>query len=118
MIGQVLKIPFPYVQKKGFKVRPAVLINEVPGHMICAAISSKGILRTGDVYLEDWKTAGLFLPSKVKVMMITTFSIRNLEMAIPRIGFLSDRDYKKVMKEFKVFWEKGGLLDEQSNIAV
>ena len=118
MVGQVLKIPFPYVQKKGFKVRPAVIINEVPGHMICAAISSKGVLRPGDVYLKDWKEAGLLLPSKAKVMIITTFSASNLEMAISRIGYLSDRDFKKVIKEFDAFWNKGGMPGEQPRIAV
>ena len=118
MIGQILKLPFPYVQKKGFKIRPALIINEVPEYMFCAAISSNGMLRAGDVYLEDWRQAGLVVPSKVKVLVLTTFSKTNLNLPVTRIGFLSKRDLDNVMREFAKIWQKGGLKHEQPGIAI
>lgn len=117
MEGQIIKIPFPYVQKEGFKIRPAVILKEATGHMICAAISSNGTIRKGDVYIKDWKKAGLMLPSKVKIMLVTSFSAHNNEMPISRIGFLSCEDFKKVIKKYEKTWG-GTTINEPAGLAI
>lgn len=96
--GQVFLVPFTYSDLEGVKRRPACVVsgaayNEASPDLILAMITGKrsrienpGV---GDVVLTEWESAGLFLPSTVRVGRIVTMEARLLSRPI---GSLSEAD--------------------------
>lgn len=122
MVGEVIRVPFPYLQKKGYKNRPAIILAHNGSHLICAAVTSRRQNnRPEDVEINEWKEAGLLLPSRVRVNVITTFFINNMD--IIKIGQLNEKDLQSVLTAFQKSWpatnpDEGGTQDGRISAAV
>jgi mRNA-degrading endonuclease toxin of MazEF toxin-antitoxin module len=80
--SDVVLIPFPYRDQAGEKARPAVVISgpsyNATGDLIVAAITSHAARFPTDYELVDWKSAGLRLPSTVRMLIATAAAARVL----------------------------------------
>ena len=76
--GEILLVPFPFTDQSQAKKRPAVVIssalyNRARRDIVIMAITSQ--LRPsnafGDVFVTDWRAAGLLKPSTIKPVITT-----------------------------------------------
>jgi mRNA-degrading endonuclease toxin of MazEF toxin-antitoxin module len=75
--GDVVIAELPFRQEAGSKKRPAVVIssqyhNSVRQDLVVASTSSKPIAGPWDMRIEEWREAGLKMPSKLVTDEITT----------------------------------------------
>lgn len=98
MIGDIIYAPFPYIEGRGSKRRPAVVLMESSGRLICAAVTSRqGGRGSLIVKINNWQDAGLKKPSLVKVDTISTFWADGVH----KVGCLKKRDSTRVIRTFK-----------------
>lgn len=94
--GDVVAVDFPGVT--GVKRRPAVVLSSSIYHkehpdIVVGLITSQSIaLSSTDCLIEDWKKAGLRLPSVFRSFFVTLPPSANPIF----VGHLSDRDWKSV----------------------
>ena len=93
--GDIILVPFPFTDQSSLKQRPAVVIstqsyNSQKPDVILMAITSqlRPVPSLGDVWISDWKTAGLLKPSAIKPVIATL----EQSMVIRQLGTLSDAD--------------------------
>jgi mRNA interferase MazF len=76
--GDVVLIPFPFTDQTAAKKRPAVVVsnsayNSVKPDIVVMAVTSQ--LRPapglGEVWIEQWREAGLLKPSAIKPVFAT-----------------------------------------------
>jgi mRNA interferase MazF len=90
--GDVVRVPFPYVETNVRRYRPAVVVTSEPvgpdGLLIWAAMITNAERQrwSGDVAIDDLKSAGLPIPSIIRTAKIATLESESAE----RIGRLSD----------------------------
>ena len=97
--GDVVWVPFPYVEASTLKARPAIVLNPQPlafeyplfwGAMVTSGNTAEW---PGDVVVTDLQLAGLPIPSLVRSAKLAT-----LEYAVARrIGRLTSADFSSVM---------------------
>lgn len=99
----IVLINFGFSGGIGFKKRPVLIISSDAYHhsrkeIIIAAITSnvKRIL-FGDTKIEQWKEAGLLLPSLVTGIIRTMKS----DLVIRKLGTLSSQDFLRVEKNIE-----------------
>jgi len=89
-------VPFPYRDRLAERARPAVVVSAQAynqrGDLVIAAITSHPPRSPSDHALTDWPTAGLKIPSTVRMLLATVANSRILL----HIGHLSDRDWSEV----------------------
>ena len=99
--GDVVLVPFPFTSQTASKKRPAVIVssrayNTAKPDVILMAVTSQLRPNTvlGEVWLQDWKAAGLLKPSAVKPVLAT------LEQAlvIRQLGALAPADREALRK--------------------
>ena len=94
--SDVVLIPFPYRDKAGEKARPAVVLSgksyNASGDVVVAAITSHRARFATDYELVDWKSAGLILPSTIRMLLATIATSRVLH----RAGRLTPIDWTEV----------------------
>ena len=97
--GEVVVVPFPFADLSAQKVRPSVVVSGSEYHrdepdVIVACVTSNVTQNAGstDTLLDDWKKAGLHVPSVVKSALST------LEPSLIRyrVGKLTARDMSAV----------------------
>lgn len=99
--GDVILVPFPFTSQTAFKKRPAAVVssrtyNTSRADIIVMAVTSQ--LRAtpafGEVWIGDWKAAGLLKPSAIKPVLAT------LERAliIRQLGVLGAADQAALRK--------------------
>ena len=100
--GDVVLVPFPYRDRLAERARPAVVVSAASynqyGDVVVAAITSHTPRVAMDVGLVDWATAGLKLPSTVRMLLATVASARILL----HIGHLTDRDWLQVQARLRM----------------
>jgi mRNA interferase MazF len=76
--GAVVLVPFPFTDQTASKKRPAVVIsshayNDAKPDLVIMAITSqfRPAAALGEVWLSQWKQAGLLKPSVVKPVFAT-----------------------------------------------
>lgn len=86
--GDIVLVPFPFTSQTASKKRPAVVVssrayNAAKPDVVLMAVTSQ--LRAnailGEVWVQDWKAAGLLKPSAIKPVFATleqTLVIRQL----------------------------------------
>ncbi len=90
----IVVIPFPFTEKKAVKHRPAVVVsttlfNERHNHLTLAMITSaKNSSWDSDVTIQEWKTAALMVPCKIRFKLFTLPK----ELILRRLGRLSSND--------------------------
>ncbi len=98
--GDVVLVDFPFVDRTGSKLRPALVVSSSTFHkernkdIIIAVISTKTQKYKGktDYPLKDWKKAGLAQPSIVRSTLVTILAARINR----KVGSISTRDLKEV----------------------
>lgn len=103
----VVLVPFPFTDLSSFKKRPALILSpdqyNATGDIVIAFITSnlQGIDKFGDYQLQQWKQAGLPLPSKLRMKFATVSN----EIIIKKIGHIDSIDrngiYQIVQNFFK-----------------
>jgi mRNA interferase MazF len=93
MFGEILLCEFPFTSGTSSKIRPALVLFELPDDVIICRVTS--ILYSGpnDVTLKDWLAAGLLKPSVARLDRIITAEKRIL---IRKLGALSMSDTERV----------------------
>lgn len=97
--GDVVLIPFPFTSQTTTKRRPAVVVSSA-GYLaarpdlILMAITSqvRPAQAFGEVWLHDWRRAGLLKPSVTKPV-VATFEQR---LVLRKLGALSEGDNTNV----------------------
>ena len=74
--GDVVLVPFPFVDARATKVRPTLVLSDPAyetetGNVIVAQITSQSARFPGDCTLRDWREAGLQNPSIVRLKLAT-----------------------------------------------
>ncbi len=87
--GDIVTIPFPYVEGKKGKVRPTLLVSDLINtkqqyYYVVMITSKQGkeIIK-GDVLIEDVRQCGLIVPSIIRCSRIATL---DQKMIIGKIG--------------------------------
>jgi mRNA interferase MazF len=99
----VVKVPFPFTDKQSSKVRPALVLsnaefNRSVGKTIFAMITSTTKTTwLHDTVVTDLSTAGLTVPSRVRMKI---FTIDN-GFILKRLGRLSVDDRQEFEKNFE-----------------
>lgn len=96
--GDVVLVPFPYIEKTAFKERPVVVLLKTGNRVVCAALTSHTRAMPWEVELKHWQEAGLQRPSKVKVDTLSTFSSSS---KVYRLGRLHPHDFRRVWSTFE-----------------
>jgi mRNA interferase MazF len=93
--GDIVLVPFPFTNQSAAKQRPAVVVssaaynNSKPDVVLMAVTSQFRPSPTlGEVWLNDWQSAGLLKPSAIKPVFATIES----NLIIRRLGKLSTAD--------------------------
>lgn len=99
--GSIVLVPFPFTDLSAVKRRPALIIsndtyNDATGDVIIAQITSKvnSPRRPGDHRLNDWRGAGLPLPSLVRARMTTLHS----SLLVRSLGRMPDGEMRAIDK--------------------
>ena len=96
--GDIILLKFPFTDLGTFKKRPALVIQDSgDGDFIVCRITSQLYDSYFDSYIENWKEAGLLLPSVIRIHKIMTLQ-KNL--AETRIGKLEPDVKEKVKLKF------------------
>jgi mRNA interferase MazF len=76
--GDVVLVPFPFTSQTASKKRPAVVVssrsyNVAKPDVVLMAVTSqlRPVPGTGEVWVQDWKAAGLLKPSAIKPVFAT-----------------------------------------------
>jgi mRNA interferase MazF len=93
--GDVLLLPFPFTDQTASKKRPAAIVsnrayNSSKLDVVVTAITSqlRPSPRSGEVWVADWKGAGLIKPSAIKPVLATL----EQTLVIKKLGRLSAND--------------------------
>ena len=104
--GEVVIVPFPFIEKPVQKLRPALVLSNNPdgennNHLVLAMITSAKRSRwESDVVLNDWQFAGLRAESVVRWKIFTI----EAELILEKRGSLNTNDIKAVRVGFsKIF---------------
>ena len=96
--GEIAVVPFPFIDRPVKKVRPALVLSHNPDgdrdtYLILAMITSAKRSRwKSDVFIQDWKAAGLKAESLVRWKVFTIESA----LVTGKRGMLSERDFESV----------------------
>ncbi len=94
--GDVVLLQFPFSDGSSVKLRPAlILLDTGDADVVVARITSQSASSPYDVTLTAWQSAGLLLPSIVRVHKVATLSKRLIER---RLGHLQPDDMDRVRK--------------------
>ncbi|MGV3586667.1 MAG: type II toxin-antitoxin system PemK/MazF family toxin [Adhaeribacter sp.] len=94
--GEIVLLQFPFTSGTGYKKRPAlILFDSGDADVIVARVTSQVKTDLYDIVVKHWQTAGLKLPSIIRLHKIAT-----LEKALidQRIGELQAPDATEVRK--------------------
>lgn len=71
--GDIVLIKFPFSNSKGYKMRPALVLQKFEdGDLILCRITSKFYSTECNVTITNWENFGLLLPSTVRVHKVMT----------------------------------------------
>jgi mRNA-degrading endonuclease toxin of MazEF toxin-antitoxin module len=93
MFGEVFICQFPFTSGAASKIRPALVLFDLPQDAIICRVTS--VLHTGpmDVLLAHWQAAGLLKPSVARLDRIVT---AERTVLIRRLGVLAAADAEAV----------------------
>lgn len=94
--GDVVLLPFPYRDRLAERARPAVVVSAADynrhGDVVVAGITSHSPRFPTDFGLFDWRSAGLRIPSTVRMLLATVADSR----VLLHVGHLTPRDWTEV----------------------
>ena len=96
--GDIVFIKFPFSNSKGYKKRPALVLQKFnDGDLIICRITSKIYSTEFDVVVEGWEKYGLLLPSIVRVHKLITIESTLINQ---KLGVLSSDVFERVVEAF------------------
>jgi mRNA interferase MazF len=99
VFGDVVLLKFPFTDGKSFKKRPALIINDFDdGDIIVCRITSQIYDTKNDYFLDNWRNAGLKLPSVVRVHKMATLDRNLVETRIGKREELSKKSITQIIK--------------------
>lgn len=99
-LGDIVVVPFPFVDVAAEKRRPSVVLsnksfNQANGHSICAMITTAGHTRwQSDIVIDDLKSAGLRRPCVVRWKL---FTLPN-DIILKKAGAMAALDRDKIVE--------------------
>ena len=99
--GDVLLLSaFPYSNLGTSKKRPALLLADTGDRdIVVARITSESSRDAYDLEIDDWKTAGLLVPSVIRCSKVATVSRGTVIKKLGRLGSPSRRKIRSVLKK-------------------
>jgi mRNA interferase MazF len=95
--GEIVLLLFPFTDGTGLKKRPALILFDAgDADVIVTRVTSQAKTDIYDVPLTDWRTAGLRLPSIVRLHKIATLEKTLIER---KIGELQPVDQAEVRRQ-------------------
>lgn len=103
---EVVKVPFPFIDVKTTKVRPALILSSAQqfnarlGLSVMAMITSikpKQDLWLADIVIDDLQLAGLPVPSIIRFKIFTL----DHRLVLGRLGYLSEKDRQNVQQRLQ-----------------
>lgn len=96
--GKIVLLRFPFSDAQSYKRRPALLIkNFDDGDILVCRITSQLYETKYDLFIDNWKEAGLKLPSVIRVHKLATLGKEMIEVIMGQI------DEQTVFKTKKIF---------------
>jgi mRNA interferase MazF len=99
--GDIVLVPFPFTSQVASKKRPAVVVssrayNDAKPDVVVMAVTSQLRVNTrlGEVWVTEWKTAGLLKPSSIKPV----FATLEQSLVIRRLGAMHPTDCAALKK--------------------
>lgn len=99
--GDAVLVPFPFTNQAASKQRPAVIVstgryNRVKPDVVVMAITSqfRASPALGEVWLDQWQSAGLLKPSVIKPI----FATLEQSLIIRKLGILAAADQSALHK--------------------
>jgi mRNA interferase MazF len=84
--GEVVLVEVHFHQMKGSKIRPAtVVLDSGDEDFVAAPITSRPSVAGFDLMLLDWQSAGLNVPSTVRLHKIAVLSKANIRRTVGRL---------------------------------
>ncbi len=93
MFGEVFICQFPFTSGATSKLRPALLLFDLPPDAVICRITSVPHAGPLDVALTDWQRAGLLKPSVVRLGRIVT---AERSVFVRRLGVLTTGDLERI----------------------
>jgi len=84
--NDIILLPIPFTDLTSRKVRPAIVLGKTGADLFLVPISS--VLANTDFPLNDWRAAGLNVPSGIKAQIATVEE----KLAVKIIGKLAPSD--------------------------
>lgn len=98
-LGDVVLLNFPYTDGVSQKKRPALVVADTQdGDVVLCRITSQQKMTSYDIEIENWKQAGLLLPSIVRLHKIAALEISLVEK---KLGQLQKSDLDKIKAVIK-----------------
>jgi mRNA interferase MazF len=92
--GDVLLVAFPFTSGGQTKQRPAlVLLDTGDDELVVARVTTQAYQTPHDVFLTDWRRAGLLAPSVVRLHKVATLAKSRISR---RLGRLETGDRQKI----------------------
>ena len=104
--GSIVLIKYPFTDLSSTKKRPALVISpdkyNAMDDLVIAFITSnlQGIERYGDYLIEQWKQAGLPLPSILRMKFATV----SKDIIVKKIGHVENNDQKHISRLLQKFF--------------
>ena len=92
--GNIILVQMHFHQASGSKIRPAaVILDNTDDDFVAAPVTSQYRSTPYDVAIDDWRAAGLNVPSSIRVHKVAVLSKRNI---IRTIGTLANADIESL----------------------
>lgn len=96
--GEIVLIKFPFSNSKGYKKRPALVLQSFSdGDLILCRVTSKRYRTDYDLNVIDWENCGLLLPSVIRVHKLITLESTLIE---GKLGAISAQLLEEVSRVF------------------
>lgn len=84
--GDIVLLKFPFTDNKTYKKRPALIISDFDdGDIIVCRITSQMYNSKNDLFIDEWESAGLKLPSVIRVHKIATLEKNMVEIVMGQV---------------------------------
>ena len=97
MFGEIVICQFHFTSGIGFKIRPALVLFDLPCDAVICRITSVLHHEPADVSLRDWKAEGLLKPSVARLDRLIT---AEKSIFLRRLGVLSASDLAEVRQRW------------------
>jgi mRNA interferase MazF len=105
--SDVLLLSFPFSDTATSKRRPAlVLLDTGDDDIVVARITSQAPQTKFDIQIREWQSAGLILPSVVKIHKLATLQKSLIQR---QLGHLATSDWDNIYSAFLKLWTLDAL---------